>query len=146
VIPGASILPIVDFNGDGIVDIDDLLIMIDNWGTGNTLCDVGPFPWGDGVVNAADVEVLMSYWQQEILPKELVAYWKLDEIQGSIAVDSAGENDGILFGDPVWQPAEGNRGGALELDGIDDYIKTNFVLSPADGVFSAFAWIKGGGL
>ncbi len=35
--------------------------------------------------------------------------------------------------------------GALQLDGIDDYISTDFVLNPADGKSSVFAWIKGGG-
>jgi hypothetical protein len=34
--------------------------------------------------------------------------------------------------------------GALECDGIDDYISTDFVLNPEDGSFSVFAWIKGG--
>jgi len=28
--------------------------------------------------------------------------------------------------------------------GIDDYVSTPFVLNPADGKFSVFAWIKGG--
>lgn len=31
----------------------------------------------------------------------------------------------------------------LRLDGIDDYISTDFVLDPAKGSFSVFAWIKG---
>ncbi len=35
-------------------------------------------------------------------------------------------------------------GGALQLDGIDDYVSTPFVLNPADGAFSVLAWIKGG--
>ncbi len=34
--------------------------------------------------------------------------------------------------------------GALQLDGIDDYVNTPFVLNPADGKFSIFVWIKGG--
>ena len=33
--------------------------------------------------------------------------------------------------------------GALQFDGIDDYVSTDPVLNPADGVFSVFAWIKG---
>jgi len=31
----------------------------------------------------------------------------------------------------------------LQLDGIDDYVNTPFVLNPADGPFSVFVWIKG---
>ena len=78
------------------------------------------------------------------MPFELVAYWRLDEEESDIASDSAGENAGLLFGSPVWQPSEGKRDGALEFDGIDDYVITDSVLDPAYGSFSVFAWIKGG--
>ena len=44
--------------------------------------DIGPMPWGDGKVDEKDLEVLMSYWRQEILDPALVAYWKLDEAEG----------------------------------------------------------------
>jgi len=86
----------------------------------------------------------MSYWQQEVLPVSLVAYWKLDETEGSIAYDSRGYNDGILDGEPLWQPVGGQIDGALAFDGTDDYVSTSFVLDPADGPFSVFAWVKGG--
>lgn len=137
----APIEPIVDFNGDGHIDIDDLLIMINNWGTDKPLCDIGPMPWGDGIVDEADLEVLMSHWGEE---PALIAHWKLDEAQGVIAYDSSGENDGTLYGEPTWQPEGGQVGGALQLDGVDDYVVTPFILNPADGAFSIFAWIKGG--
>jgi hypothetical protein len=74
----------------------------------------------------------------------LIAHWRLDEAEGIVAKDEVGENDGILFGEPHWQPASGKIDGALELDGLDDYVESDFVLNPADGVFSVFAWIKGG--
>jgi N-acetylneuraminic acid mutarotase len=61
--------PIVDFNGDGFVDTDDLLIMIDNWKTDDSTCDIGPMPWGDGVVDMKDLEVFIKYWEQENLPE-----------------------------------------------------------------------------
>jgi Tol biopolymer transport system component len=137
----APIIPIVDFNGDGIVDIHDLVIMIENWSTSESLCDIGPMPWGDGIVNDADLEILMSYWGQVV---DVAAYWKLDEAKGNIASDSAGGHDGTLHGEPIWQPEGGMVDGAFELDGIDDYVSAPFILNPADGVFSVFAWIKGG--
>jgi hypothetical protein len=68
----------------------------------------------------------------------------LDETEGSIANDSAGDHDGTLNGKPVWQPTDGQVNGALQLDGINDYVITDPVLNPADGSFSVFAWIKGG--
>jgi hypothetical protein len=62
----APILPIVDFNGDGIVDLVDLMMLIEHWGTDNPLYDIGPMSWGDGIVDEADLEVLMSYWGQAV--------------------------------------------------------------------------------
>ena len=86
----------------------------------------------------------MSYWEQEILPPELAAYWKLDEAEGSIAEDRAGDNDGTLHGEPLWQPESGKKAGTLAFDGVDDYISVDFVLNPWDGPFSVFAWAQGG--
>jgi hypothetical protein len=141
-----NFIPIVDFNGDGKVDIADLVILIEHWGQEEPSCDIAPLPLGDGRVDVKDLEVLMRYWQQkqEILPPGLVAYWKLDETQGNVAEDSAGDNDGTLSGEPLWQPEGGKVSGALQLDGVDDYLTTPFILNPADGRFSVFAWVKGG--
>jgi len=140
----ALIIPIVDFNGDEFVDTSDLLIMIDHWGTDDSICDIGPMPWGDGIVDIYDLEVFMRYWDQEAYDPTLIANWKLDETEGTIAYDSASENDGTLYGEPVWQPEGGMVDGALELDGIDDYIDTDPVAELTSGPFSIFAWIKGG--
>ncbi|MBN1362967.1 MAG: PD40 domain-containing protein [Sedimentisphaerales bacterium] len=60
----APILPIVDFNADSNVDLDDLGLLIENWGTDNTLYDIGPYAWGDGVVDAQDLLVLAEYMVQ----------------------------------------------------------------------------------
>ena len=62
----ASVNPVVDFTGDGIVDLSDLLAMIEYWGTDHSFYDIGPMPWGDGVVDDADLEVLMSYYEQAV--------------------------------------------------------------------------------
>jgi hypothetical protein len=76
------------------------------------------------------------------LPVGLISYWKLDEAEGDIAEDTAGDNEGIVYGDAFWQPEGGVKAGGLQLDGIDDYISTDFVLNPADGPFSVFVWIN----
>jgi len=57
----APIEPIVDFNGDSKVDIEDLLILIEFWDTDESLCDIGPTPFGDGVVDAKDLKVFAEY-------------------------------------------------------------------------------------
>jgi len=64
----ASIEPVVDFNGDGNINTDDLLILIDNWNTSEQLCDIGPMPWGDGVVDMEDLKVFIEYWEKENFP------------------------------------------------------------------------------
>ena len=61
----ASITPVVDFNDDGVVNLDDLVIMIEYWGTDESLCDIGPTPFGDGTVDVKDLEVFMSFHEQE---------------------------------------------------------------------------------
>jgi len=135
------ILPVVDFNRDGIVDTDDMCIMVDYWGTYESLCDIGPTSFGDGIVDVQDLIVLAEHFFT--YPGCLV-YWKLDEIEGDVAYDSHGNYHGTLIGGPVWQPEEGMVDGALQLDGMDDYVSTEFVMNPADGAFSIFVWIKGG--
>jgi Tol biopolymer transport system component len=140
----SPIIPIVDLNGDGIVDAADMCIIVDHWGENYSLCDIGPTPLGDGIVDVQDLIVLAEHLFEEIFPPELIAYWKLDEVEGKIAHNSISDNHGILSGNPTWQPDIGHVAGALGFDGIDDYISTDFVLNPTDGAFSVFAWIKGG--
>jgi sugar lactone lactonase YvrE len=136
--------PAVDFNGDGIVDCADMCIMVDHWGENYSLCDIGPTPFGDGIVDVQDLIVLAEYLFEEVDDPTLVAHWKLDETKGIIAHDSAGGNNAFVIGGAVWQPTSGEMNGALQFDGVDDYVITDHILDPADGVFSVFAWIKGG--
>ncbi len=136
-----SILPVVDLNGDGKVDCADMCMMVDHWHTDEPLCDIGPTPFGDGIVDVQDLIVLAEHLFEDY---RLIAHWKLDETEGNTANDSIGDNDGTLHGNPAWQPTEGMVGGALQLDGVDDYVSTPFILDPAVGSFSVLAWIKGG--
>jgi len=64
------VIPIVDLNGDGIVDSADMCIIVDHWGTDEPLCDVGPMPWGDGIVDVQDLIVLAEHLFEEIPPVE----------------------------------------------------------------------------
>ena len=50
-----------------------------------------------------------------------VAHWRFDEGEGMTAFDSAGNNDGTLYGDPAW--VIGKVGSyALDFDAVDDYV------------------------
>jgi Tol biopolymer transport system component len=137
------IIPIIDFNGDGLVDIGDLVLLIEKWGTDESLCDVGPMPWGDGKVNVEDLKVLAEYIGEEVDDPTLVAHWALDETEGFMAGDSRAENDGTVMGVAAWRPDAGKIDGALELNGTT-FITAKSAVSPADGPFSVLAWIKGG--
>jgi hypothetical protein len=140
----APIIPIVDLNADEIVDAADMCIMLDHWGQDYRLCDIGPMPWGDGVVDVQDLIVLAEHLFEEVLPPELVAYWKLDETEGNDAHESVSGNDDMVMGSPLWQPTGGKVSGAMELDGVDDYVIGGFEFDPSDGPFSVFAWVNGG--
>jgi L-ascorbate metabolism protein UlaG (beta-lactamase superfamily) len=118
-----------------------------------------PYHWGEIVGTLADAQrfakaaacnvKVMTYgetlssddWMKDF---SIVAHWKLDETQGTIARDGAGTHDAALIGGALWQPSGGKVAGALHLDGGDDYIAAPYVLNPSDGSFSVFAWVKGG--
>ncbi|MHC4498761.1 MAG: LamG domain-containing protein [Planctomycetota bacterium] len=51
----------------------------------------------------------------------LVGHWRFDEGSRNIAFDSAGNNDGTLYGNPTWIIGKvGNY--ALDFDAVDDYV------------------------
>jgi len=133
--------PDFDFNKDRVVDAQDMSMMVDHWHTDASRYDLAPAPAGDGIVDVQDLIALSEHLFEDY---RLLALWLLDETEGMFAYDSAAENDGIVLGNPVWQPEGGQVGGALEFDGIDDVIIADPVLNPEDGPFSVFAWIKGG--
>jgi len=137
-------VPSPDLNGDFVVNIEDLALLVEHWGQNDPTCDIAPPPFGDGIVNDLDLERLMSYWNQVLDDPTLIAHWALDEAEGAVAYDSAGVNDASIIGEPVWQPDGGLVDGALQLDGVGDYVITGAVANPADGPISVLAWIKGG--
>ena len=47
----APIIPIVDLNGDGIINAADKCIIVDHWGEDYSLYDIGPMLWGDGIID-----------------------------------------------------------------------------------------------
>jgi Tol biopolymer transport system component len=66
----APILPIIDLNGDGIVDALDMCMIVEHWGENYPLCDIGPTPMGDGIVDVQDLIVLSEHLFEEISPAE----------------------------------------------------------------------------
>ncbi len=57
-----EVTPIVDFNGDSGVDILDVFELLEHWETtDNSLYDIAPLPFGDGIVDAKDLGVLADH-------------------------------------------------------------------------------------
>ena len=130
-----------DFNGDARINFRDFTFLAHHWLQNEPSPDIAPAFNGDGIVDYKDLVILVQYWLREF---GFIAHWKLDEAEGNIAHDSANGYNGTVHGDPTWQLDGGQVDGALQLDGIDDYISTAFVLNPSRRPFSVFAWIKGG--
>ncbi len=100
--------PVVDLNGDGIVDCADICIMVDHWGTDEQLYDIGPMPWGDGIVDVQDLIVLAEHFEK-ITPDEEVRVdandtdGQVELEQGQILVVTLESNPTTGYG---WEVAE----------------------------------------
>jgi hypothetical protein len=139
----APIIPVVDFNGDGQVDGVEVCTMADRWGTDDPLCDVGPLPWGDGIVDVQDLIVLAESIGEKVEDLTLAAHWALDEAEGMIASDRAGNHDGTVMGVSLWHPEGGCVDGALEFSGTT-FVVADSAVDPGAGPFSVLAWVHGG--
>jgi len=144
VVIGKDYRCIVDFNGDGKVDGADVLTMADHWSTDYPSCDIAPMSGGDGIVDVQDLRRLAEYIGKPVDDPTLVAHWALDETEGIVAADSAGDSDAAVMGVPAWRPDGGQVGGALEFDGVSVFVVTDVIVRSADSPFSILAWIKGG--
>lgn len=76
-----SIDPILDFNGDELIDCNDITIMVEYWGTDDSLCDIGPMPWGDGVVDAKDLLVLAESMIETTSSYEVPNFLVVDDFE-----------------------------------------------------------------
>ena len=115
---------------------------------GSTLFFHSTRPGGPGFVNLWQADIAhMSPAHGEAVtqPRESqpVAYWPMDETEGAIARNRLGHEQAALNGNPIWHPIGGIQNGALQMDGVDDCVIPPFILNPAQGSFSVFAWIKG---
>ena len=109
----APVLPVVDFNGDGRVGGFEFTKLVDHWGMNEPLCDIGPLPWGDGVVDGADLTVLMQHLEEDTPVRVVVDNFESynDDVDAGTAIFHAWI-DGAGYKQPA--PAHpGNGTGAL---------------------------------
>jgi subtilisin family serine protease len=133
-----------DLNNDCKVDDQDLTLLNEYIDANDLSGDIAPPAKRDGLVDEQDLELLMQYLGTEIPEMGLIAHWELDETEGMIVTDNVGNNDGYALGDPIWQPDGGQVNGALQLDGVDDYVVTGAAPNPEGNSYSVLAWMKGG--
>ena len=116
---------------------------------GATLFFHGTRPGGPGFINIWQARLARTvgagrHERVDAGDARPLALWNLDETQGTVARDSAGEEDAVFVGNPRWQPTDGRFAGAIELDGRDDCLVAPCVLDPGSGPFSVTAWVRGG--
>jgi len=76
---------------------------------------------------------------------EIAGWWRLDEGSGAIARDSSRYNNDVsLNGGPQW--VAGHFGGALDFDGLDDYLDRGVYKPSLDivGELTLTVWVKPG--
>lgn len=92
----------------------------------------GMVPTARGATDAED-------WAVANVDPDLMGWWKLDDEGSDIASDSSGwERHGILYGDPLW--TAGFLGGAIQFDGVDDFIETGYTENLA--YWTVCVWVK----
>jgi hypothetical protein len=106
--------------------------------------------WRVDGINAQGARETGYVWSFRTLPQipiadpNLVGWWKLDEVPGSVVVvDWSGYgNHGALRGTP--QQVAGYDGGALKLNGSTDYVEVpdNAILGPTTGKATVAVWIN----
>ncbi|WP_211194983.1 LamG-like jellyroll fold domain-containing protein [Halorhabdus amylolytica] len=73
-----------------------------------------------------------------------VGYWPLDEGEGTVATDEAGDNDArfrdLLGEPPRW--TDGRIGGAVVFDGNRDTLDTGTTIVDTERPFSVAAWVR----
>ena len=139
---GCSWLIVEPNSGESMGEVDDCNVIVDisglTEGTYNCQLTVSD-PNASNSPQIVDVNLF-------IYDPNLIGWWKFDEGTGTIAYDSAGNNDGNIIGDPNW--VTGKIGScALDFDGDGDYVRTaNNIFTNAQLASGATlsAWFKTG--
>ncbi len=139
--------PCGDFDRDYSVDFKDFAMFAMHWLDENCgipyWCEKTDLDFSS-TVDIYDLDIFAENWLTvEDWWLQPVSHWKFDEGSGTTAYDSAGNNDGTIFG-ATW--TTGQIGSALSFDGINNYVDVG---DPGDGSldfgtadFTLSAWFK----
>ncbi len=134
-----------DTDFDGRINLVDFAWLAANWldnscNAGNNFCSGADIDRADGV-GLDDLLILTEHWMEGV--SDLVARWRLDESYGMVVSDSVEGNDGTIKGNPTWRPSDGKIGGALEFDGVGDYVEVEgYKGISGSNARTITAWVK----
>ena len=123
----------------GTQGMEDLVGLVNEWLDDSCgLCGGSDLNDDDGVT-VDDFAILSKRWKAD---ETLMMSLQLDETTGTVASDeSLYGRDGTLLNGPVW--LSGYIDGALEFDGVDDYVKVTGYKGISGGASrTCTAWIK----
>jgi predicted outer membrane repeat protein len=129
-----------DFNNDFSVDTSDFSIMSTQWQDGPALMrsDINK----DSHVGIVDLAIFCQNWL--IGGVGLVEHWKFDDAVGLTALSSSIDGcDGILVNMDETAWVDGYAAGALEFDGLDDFVQiVGYKGISGSAERTCAAWIK----
>jgi len=134
--------------GSGVVYFDDVRLYPSRCVLSRRSADFAKVDYiEDCVVDYRELEVMAGDWlftdsvaaTAAPSPTGLIAYYQFD---GNANDSSGNGNDGVLAGDPQW--VAGRLNGALEFDGIDDYVGTAKSLLSEMSEFTLAGWVSAG--
>lgn len=77
------------------------------------------------------------------LAADFAAYWRLDELSGTVTADSSGRGySGQLGGGPTWATGHPGTNGGLSFDGVDDQVSFGDVLDMGTQDWTVSVWVK----
>lgn len=95
------------------------------------------------LILAVSILLVVSFYgnvsASTICPSGLIAYWSFDEEEGSKVYDLVGGNDGDIWGGGT--RIKGVVGGALELDGVNDWVDIKFDDLDGANAFTIMFWV-----
>ena len=99
-----------------------------------------------GTVDLIDFGMFATDWQRDnwqLYEPNEVAWWPIEEGDGTTIYDSVAANDGYFVDTPTWTTGHDGQGSALGFDGIDDYIEVTGYEGVTGTQSRTFtAWIK----
>jgi len=141
----------VDIRGSVVVDGDlrvngsNVITAVKNFPAVVVSGDLIVEPGGQLEVNGLAVVQQWAYVSSEGGKLEVTGGLFTANGVAELAIDSSGNsNHAVLYGDPSWGPSDGQSGGALEFDGVDDYAQTadSSTALQLTGDYTLSVWIK----